>query len=87
MTIHRCVIRDVPAFEKRWNRFARPVNQSWRVDETFIKVQGKWHFLYRAVDEHGKTIDFLPRPIAVSPPHGHSSAKHCWRVHRAGRAR
>jgi transposase-like protein len=41
-TIHRWVIRYVPEFEKRWNRFARPVNMSWRVDETYIKVRGKW---------------------------------------------
>ncbi len=56
------MIRYVPEFEKRWNRFARPVNTSWRVDETYIKVRGKWHFLYRAVDKHGKTVDFLLRP-------------------------
>jgi transposase-like protein len=61
-TIHRWVIRYVPEFEKRWNRFARPVNTSWRVDETYIKVRGKWNFLYRAVDKHGKTADFLLRP-------------------------
>jgi transposase-like protein len=61
-TIHRWVIRYLPEFEKRWNRFARPVNNSWRVDETYIKVPGKWHFLYRAVDKHGKTVDFLLRP-------------------------
>src|SRR6202044_4209596 len=61
-TIHRWVIRYVPEFEKRWNRFARPVNNSWRVDETYIKVQGKWNYLYRAVDKHGKTVDFLLRP-------------------------
>jgi transposase-like protein len=52
----------VPEFEKRWNRFGRPVNSSWRVDETYIKVQGKWHFLCRAVDKHVKTVDFLLRP-------------------------
>jgi transposase-like protein len=40
-TILRRVVRYVPEFEKRWNRWARPVNSSWRVDETYVRVQGK----------------------------------------------
>jgi transposase-like protein len=47
----------VPEFEKRWYRWARRVNSSWRVDETYIRVRGKWHFLHRAVDKYGKTVD------------------------------
>src|SRR5882762_4276611 len=35
----RWVIRYVPEFEKRWNRFARPADTSWRVDETYINIR------------------------------------------------
>jgi IS6 family transposase len=34
-------------------------NGSWRVDETYVKVKGRWMYLYRAVDSRGQTIDFL----------------------------
>src|SRR6204780_728223 len=60
-TIMRWVQRYVPKFEKRWSRFARPVGGSWRVDETYVKIKGRWTDLYRAVDEAGKTVDFLLR--------------------------
>ena len=34
-------------------------NGSWRVDETYVRVKGRWTYLYRAVDSRGQTIDFL----------------------------
>jgi transposase-like protein len=57
-TIYRWVQSYVPEFEKRWNRFSRPVGTSWRVDETYVNIKGAWHYLYRAVDKQGRTIDF-----------------------------
>jgi transposase-like protein len=61
-TILRWVTRYVPEFEKRWNRFSKVVGTSWRVDETYVSIKAKWHYLYRAVDKQGKTVDFLLRP-------------------------
>lgn len=57
-TILRWVQHYSPEFEKRWRRYARPVGVSWRCDETYIKVKGRWVYLYRAVDKAGKTVDF-----------------------------
>jgi transposase-like protein len=58
-TILRWVQRFVPEFEKRWSQYSRPVGRSWRCDETYIKVKGRWTYLYRAVDKVGRTVDFL----------------------------
>src|SRR5665213_403844 len=60
-TILRWVVRYVPEFEKRWNRYARRIGSSWRVDETYVSIRGKWHYLHRAVDKQGKSVDFLLR--------------------------
>ena len=60
-TILRWVQRFVPEFEKHWSQYSRPVGRSWRCDATYIKVKGRWTYLYRAVDKLGRTVDFLLR--------------------------
>jgi transposase-like protein len=37
----------------------KPTNKSWRVDETYVRVKGRWCCPYRAIDSAGATIDFL----------------------------
>ncbi|SCA96920.1 Protein of unknown function [Bacillus mycoides] len=49
----------------------KQINDSWRVDETYIKVKGQWMYLYRAVDSNGKTIDFC-----LSKTRNHKAAKY-----------
>jgi putative transposase len=58
-TINRWVRKYSPQLEDAFHRRKRPVWRSWRMDETYIKVKGQWCYLYRAVDKHGQTIDFL----------------------------
>ena len=58
-TIQRWVVKYSPQLEEAFHRRKRPVWVSWRMDETYIKVKGQWRYLYRAVDKHGQTIDFL----------------------------
>ena len=66
-TVMHWVQRYAPKFEKRWARFARKVGRSWRVDETYLKVRGRWTYLYRAVARDGNTVDFrLSRTRDVS---------------------
>jgi len=58
-TINRWVLKVAPELDKRLRRHLKPTNDSWRVDETYIKVKGVWKYLYRAVDSEGNTLDFL----------------------------
>lgn len=60
-TLQRWVKRFVSLIDKRVRQRKKPVQGSWRMDETYIKLNGKWVYLYRAVDKEGNTIDFLLR--------------------------
>ena len=59
VTVWRWVQRYAPELERRLRSRLRPTNDSWRVDEAYIRVKGKWVYLYLAVDSTGASIDFL----------------------------
>jgi transposase-like protein len=61
-TLNRWVIKYAPECEKQFRCRQRPVGRSWRLDETYVKIKGKWAYLYRGVDKEGQTIDFLLTP-------------------------
>ena len=58
-TIYRWVQHYAPELEKRCRPHLKATNDSWRVDETYVKVKKVWMYLYRAVDSQGNTLEFL----------------------------
>ncbi len=52
-TLQRWVIKFVPLIDTAVRKRKKPVGNSWRMDETYIKVNGAWVYLYRAVDSLG----------------------------------
>ena len=60
-TLQRWVIKFVSLIDMQVRKYKKPVGSSWRMDETYIKVNGVWVYLYRAVDSLGNTIEFLLR--------------------------
>src|SRR5690348_11771940 len=63
--------RYAPILSQRIRCEMRKPNRSWRVDETYVRVAGRWAYLYRAVDSEGNTIDFM-----LSPNRDLTAAKH-----------
>jgi transposase, IS6 family len=57
-TVWRWVQRYTPELEERTRPHLKSTNKSWRVDETYVRVKGRWFYLYRAIDSAGATIDF-----------------------------
>src|SRR5436305_14320278 len=65
-TIYRWVQSYAPELEKRCRPHLNTTNDSWRVDETYVKVKTVWMYLYRAVDSQGNTLEFLLSPTRDS---------------------
>jgi hypothetical protein len=60
-TIWRWAQRYGPELEQLLRRHLKPTDKSWRVDETCVRVKGRWCYLYRAIDSAGATVDvFIP---------------------------
>jgi putative transposase len=58
-TINRWVVHYSPNLLSEFKNKKKKTGISWRMDETYIKIKGAWHYLYRAVDKEGDTIDFM----------------------------
>jgi transposase-like protein len=57
-TIHRWTVHYAPLLLELFNRRKRAVSPRWHMDETYIKVRGRWMYLYRAIDSNGDTVEF-----------------------------
>lgn len=58
-TIHRRVVHFSPLLLEGFNRRKRPVTRKWHIDETYVKVRGRWTHLCRAIDSLGDTVEFF----------------------------
>jgi putative transposase len=69
-TLNRWVLKYGPPLEANFRTRKRKVADSWRMDETYIKIKEKWVYSYRAVDKHGAIVDFYlsetPDELAAS---------------------
>ncbi len=58
-TVQKWVVHYTPKLEHSFRKRKHPVGHNWKMDNTYIKVNGKWVYLYRAVDNDCATIDFM----------------------------
>ena len=59
VTVYRWVQRFTPLFADAARPARHATGDRWFVDETYVKVAGRWRYLYRAVDQYGQVIDVL----------------------------
>src|SRR5947209_7057493 len=61
-TIYRWVQRYLPLFGEAARKYRVPVGPDWRVDETYARISGRWHYIYRAIDGSGQIVDAYMSP-------------------------
>lgn len=76
-TIHRWVVHFSPLLLKGFNRRKCAVSGRWHIDETYIKVRGRWMYLYRAIDSVGDTVEFWFSEHRDLPAAKRSCARRC----------
>ena len=81
-TIYRWIQAYAVELERRIRPHLRMSNGSWRVDETYVKVKGRWMYLYPGVNSCGQTIDFCYRPSVTLRRQNGSSARPWRKVSR-----
>jgi transposase-like protein len=62
VTIYRWVLRFTPLLADAARPCRHRVGDRWQVDETYVRVAGKWQYVYRAIDQFGQVIDVFASP-------------------------
>jgi transposase-like protein len=62
VTIYRWVVRFTPLLAEAARPRRHAIGSRWQVDETYVKVAGRWRYVYRAVDQFGQVIDVYVSP-------------------------
>src|SRR5215217_7499961 len=66
-TIYRWVQRFLPLFAEAARTYCQPVGGKWRVDETYCRLDGRWAYCYRAIDEDGQVVEAYCIAIGTTP--------------------
>ncbi len=61
-TIYRWVQRFLPLIGEAARKYRHPIGPDWRVDETYARIRGRWHYIYRAIDGVGQIVDVYVSP-------------------------
>jgi transposase-like protein len=72
-TIYRWVQRFTPLLAEAARPCRHAVGDRWQVDETYVKVAGRWRYVYRAIDQFGQVVD-----VFVSPRRDLRAARRCF---------
>ena len=62
VTVYRWVVRFTPLLGEAARPCRHPVGDRWQADETYVKVAGRWRYVYRAIDQFGQVVDVFVSP-------------------------